>query len=42
MAAEAPDPFRTLILPMLAPDPLDRTITMRQVVDEITAVCEAV
>jgi serine/threonine protein kinase len=42
MAAEAPDPFRTLILPMLAPDPLDRTITMRQIVDEITAVCEAV
>jgi alkyl hydroperoxide reductase subunit AhpC len=42
MAAEAPDPFRTLIPPMLAPDPLDRTLTMRQIVEEITAVCEAV
>jgi hypothetical protein len=42
MAAEAPEPFRSLIRPMLAPDPRDRTTTMRQIVDEISAVCEEV
>jgi alkyl hydroperoxide reductase subunit AhpC/predicted Ser/Thr protein kinase len=42
MSAEAPEPFRSLIQPMLAPDPKDRTTTMRQIVDEISAVCEEV
>ena len=41
MTAQAPEPFRSLILPMLTPDPTHRTITMRQIVDEITAVCES-
>ncbi len=42
MAAEAAEPFRSLILPMLQPDPHNRTHTMRQIVDEINAVCESV
>ena len=42
MAAETPEPFRSLILPMLEPDPRNRTITMRQIVEEINAVCESV
>jgi serine/threonine protein kinase len=42
MAAEAPEPFRTLIEPMLAPEPGHRLITMRQIVDEIDAICETV
>jgi serine/threonine protein kinase len=42
MLAGAPEPFRSLILPMLEPDPRNRTITMRQLVEEIDAVCEAV
>jgi len=42
MAAEAAEPFRSLILPMLEPDPRNRTHTMRQIVEEINAVCESV
>ena len=41
-SAEAPEPFRSLILPMLEPDPMNRTISMRQIVEEIDAVCESV
>jgi alkyl hydroperoxide reductase subunit AhpC len=40
MAAEAPEPFRTLIAPMLAPDPARRTLTMRQIVDQVNCLCE--
>ena len=36
------EPFRSLILPMLEPDPMNRTISMRQIVEEIDAVCESV
>ncbi len=42
MAAEAPPLFRSLILPMLEPDPRNRMISMRQIVEEINAVCESV
>ena len=42
MTAEAPPLFRPLILPMLEPDPRNRMISMRQIVDEINAVCESV
>ena len=42
MAAEAAEPFRSLILPMLEPDPRNRTHTMRQIVEEINAVYESV
>jgi alkyl hydroperoxide reductase subunit AhpC len=42
MVADAAEPFRSLIFPMLQPDPLSRTLTMRQIVDEINAVCESV
>jgi eukaryotic-like serine/threonine-protein kinase len=42
MAAEAPEPFASLIRPMLVPDVQNRTITMRQIVDEIDAVYESV
>jgi alkyl hydroperoxide reductase subunit AhpC len=42
MAAETPEPFRSLLPPMLVSDPRNRTITMRQIVDEINAVCESV
>src|SRR5208337_3110821 len=42
MAAEAAEPFRSLILPMLEPDPRNRTHTMRQIVEEINSVCESV
>lgn len=42
MAAETPEPFRTLIRPMLAPDPKNRTISMRQIVEELSAVYEQV
>ncbi len=42
MAAEAAEPFRSLILPMLEPDPRNRTHTMRQIVEEINAACESV
>jgi serine/threonine protein kinase len=41
-SAEAPEPFRSLILPMLEPDPLNRMISMRQIVEEIDAVCQSV
>jgi alkyl hydroperoxide reductase subunit AhpC len=41
MAAEAPEPFSSLIKPMLAPDPAHRMISMRQIVDDINAICEA-
>jgi serine/threonine-protein kinase len=40
MAAEAPPPFRSLIEPMLAPDPRRRTVSMRQLVDVIDALCD--
>ena len=42
MAADAPEPFRSLIAPMLEPDPRIRTLTMKQIALEIDAVCEAV
>jgi serine/threonine protein kinase len=42
MAAEAAEPFRSLIQPMLEQDPQNRTFTMRQIVDEINLVCESV
>ena len=42
MAADAAEPFRSLIPPMLEPDPRHRTLTMRQIVDEINTVCESV
>ncbi|MFO0893199.1 MAG: protein kinase [Isosphaeraceae bacterium] len=42
LAAEAPPPFRDLIGPMLAPDPRDRVISMRQLVDTIDRLCECV
>ncbi len=42
LAAETPEPFRSLIQPMLEPDPRNRTQTMRQILDEINAVCESV
>ncbi len=40
MTAEAPPPFRSILEPMLVPDPGHRTITMRQVVDMIDTLCE--
>ena len=42
MAFEAAEPFCSLIQPMLEPDPRNRTLTMRQIVEEINAVCESV
>lgn len=42
MAAEAGAPFTGLLQSMLIADPTDRTITMRQIVDEINTVCESV
>lgn len=42
MAAETPEPFRSLIAPMLEPEPHIRTLTMKQIALEIDAVCEAV
>ncbi len=42
MAAEAAEPFCSLIQPMLEPDPRNRTLTMRQIVDDINAICESV
>jgi serine/threonine-protein kinase len=42
MAAEAAEPFSSLIAPMLVPDPRNRTVTMRQIVEEINSVCESV
>ncbi|APW62901.1 protein kinase domain-containing protein [Paludisphaera borealis] len=42
MASEAGEPFTGLLQSMLTPDPGDRTITMRQIVNEIDAVCESV
>ena len=42
MAAQTPQPFRPLILSMLEPDPRNRLITMRQITEEISAVCESV
>jgi len=42
MAAQTPQPFRALILSMLEPDPRYRLITMRQITDELSAVCESV
>jgi eukaryotic-like serine/threonine-protein kinase len=40
MAAEAGEPFTSLLQSMLTPNSSDRTITMRQIVDVIDAVCE--
>jgi serine/threonine protein kinase len=42
MVEEAPPLFRPLILPMLEPDPRNRMLSMRQIVEEISAVCESV
>jgi alkyl hydroperoxide reductase subunit AhpC len=42
MVADACEPFRSLIMPMLVPDPRNRTITMRQIAEEINTVCESV
>jgi serine/threonine protein kinase len=42
MAAEAPEPFRSLIAPMLEPDPRNRALSMKQIAEEIDAVCEAI
>jgi len=42
MAAEAPPLFRSLIVPMLEPDPRERMLSMRQIVEEIKVVCESV
>jgi hypothetical protein len=42
MAAQTPQLFRPLILSMLEPDPRNRLLTMRQITEEISAVCESV
>jgi len=42
MAAEAGGPFSGLLHSMLVPEPSERTITMKQIVDEINEVCESV
>jgi alkyl hydroperoxide reductase subunit AhpC len=42
MASDAPEPFRSLIAPMLQRDPQDRTVTMKQIALEIDEVCESV
>jgi hypothetical protein len=42
MAAETPPIFRSLIPPLLEPDPRNRLVSMRQIVEEINAVCESV
>jgi serine/threonine protein kinase len=42
MAVQTPPPFRPLILSMLEPNPRYRLITMRQITEEISAVCESV
>jgi alkyl hydroperoxide reductase subunit AhpC len=42
MAAEAPEPFRSLIGPMLQRDPRHRAVTMKQIALEIDGVCQSV
>jgi hypothetical protein len=41
MAAHAPDPFGSLLRRMLASDPDDRAITMREIADILLATAES-
>jgi alkyl hydroperoxide reductase subunit AhpC len=42
MAEQTPQPIRDLIRPMLEPNPLARTLSMKEIVDQIDSICESV